>query len=299
MRRIALLVVVTVLLAGCSAPAGTDGNLTDGWEVPPAPSVPVPAIGTCLATGGNVAYNDKGDPAATPVDCGTPHKLEVVRVARFPDDAQPPAWGSPAMRAAYADCGKAASGYLGGDWHTAWLFVHVGRPSSAAWAGGARSYVCGVAEFERTDWASPAVERIGSLKGSLTGRPPRCATLIGNQPDKQGFYLRIAGERRTDCNEAHDAELAAVFELPDGAYPSWQAQGDYLLPRCITAVTALLGLSRQAFDRRAELWVHFTWLDDQSEWQAGERASLCYVTVPMAHKVRGSLKGVGAGPLPY
>ncbi len=298
MRRIALL-AVTVLLAGCTAPAGTDGDLADGWAVPPAPSRPVLAAGMCLTTGGNVAYNDKSDPLTTPVDCGKPHKLEVVRVAEFPDGAQPPTWGSPAMRAAYADCGKAATGYLGGDWHTAWHFVHVGRPSIAAWTGGARSYVCGVAEFDRTDWAAPALERTGSLQGTLSGSPPRCATLIGNQPDKQGFYTRIAGERRTSCNELHDAELAAVLELPDGVYPSTEAQVSSLLPRCITAVTALLGLSRPAFDRRTELWVHFTWLDDQSEWQAGERVSLCYAMVSATHKVRGSLKGVGAGPLPY
>ncbi|WP_238010548.1 septum formation family protein [Dactylosporangium sp. AC04546] len=296
MRRITLVALAAVLLTGCS---GTDGKVTDGLGALPVPSAAVPATGACLATGGNVAYNDKGDPSATPVDCAKPHKLEVVQVARFPDSAEPPGWGSPAMRAAYADCGKAASGYLGGDWHTGWLFVHVGRPSTAAWAGGARSYVCGVAEFQRTDWSAPALERTGSLRGTLAGGPPKCAVLVGNQPDRQGFYTRIAGERRTGCTELHDAELAAVLEMPDGAYPGDKAQADYLLPRCVTAVTTLLGLTREAFARRSELWVHFTWLDDENEWQAGERTSLCYAIVSASHQVRASLKGVGAGPLPY
>ncbi|MGI5242717.1 septum formation family protein [Dactylosporangium sp. CA-139066] len=305
MRRIALLAAVVALLAGCSVlskPAGTDGDLTNGWAAQPSPSERVPATGSCLTTGGIVAYNDKADPQTTPADCTGKHKLEVVKTGRFPDDSSVPGWGSKPMQAAYADCGKAASDYLGADWHTGWLFVHVGRPSSAAWAGGARTYVCGLAEFERTDYSARALERTSSLKGELakadTAAAKRCVRLVGSGSDSYGFYKSIAGEERVDCATPHDGEFAGMVALPDGAYPSWQAQSDYLFPRCLQIVAAWLGLSENAFNRRTDIWLYYTYLDDETQWFAGDRTSGCYAMVPTKHLVKASIKGLGGGKLP-
>ncbi|MER7007508.1 hypothetical protein ABT297_31310 [Dactylosporangium sp. NPDC000555] len=44
---------------------------------------------------------------------------------------------------------------------------------------------------------------------------------------------------------------------------------------------------------------YFSYLDDQSQWQAGERVSGCYAMVSTTHMVRASLRGLGTGPLPY
>ncbi|MEV8513656.1 septum formation family protein [Dactylosporangium sp. NPDC051484] len=302
MRHIAFLAAIAALLAGCSTPSGTDGDLTNGWAAQPAPSEPVPAAGSCLTASGKVVYGDEGDPVTTEVDCATPHKLEVVKTGRFPDDISPPGWGSKAMQSAYADCGKAASEYTGADWHTGWLFVHIGRPSTAAWAGGARTYVCGLVEGESTNAYTPAVERTGSLKGALAaGTSPvvrRCAKRTGVETDAQGFYKRAGAQRRIDCAAPHDAEFAGAIGLPPGPYPSWAAQQDYVLPRCVEAVAGLFGLSEPALRRRGDVKVEFTHLDDETEWLAGEHVSICYAVVASTHPVRGSLKGIGTGPLP-
>jgi hypothetical protein len=77
-RRIALLAAVAALLAGCSTPpAGTDGDLTNGWAAQPSPSERVPAVGSCLTTGGIVAYTDKADPLTSPADCTGKHYAMV------------------------------------------------------------------------------------------------------------------------------------------------------------------------------------------------------------------------------
>ncbi|WP_433605207.1 septum formation family protein [Dactylosporangium sp. CA-139114] len=119
---------------------------------------------------------------------------------RFLDGSQVPGWGSGALRATYAECGNAATAYLGADWHNGWLFLHIGRPASADRAAGAHGYVCGIAEFERTDWSAPSLARTGTLKGDLAaagpgqGRPALCGA------DRPG--LRPAGLLRRRQPEA-------------------------------------------------------------------------------------------------
>jgi hypothetical protein len=300
-RRITLVAAAVVaLLAGCSDP----GDLGDTWGALPSPSWPVAAVGTCLTSGGSIDYTGKGDPNTSQVGCDKPHKLEVVQTGRFPDAAQVSDWGSEPMQAAYTDCGTAATAYLGADWHRGWLFLHIGHPSSAAWSGGARTYVCDIAEFERTDWTAPALERTGTLKGDLaTGGAgkvaQRCVKLSGFETDSQGFYS-VATQKRVDCATLHDAEFAGVIEQPTASYPTWEAQRTFAAPRCDALVAAMLGLSTQALhERRRDLRSLFTYLDDETEWQAGEHFSICYAMVSTTHLVRATLKGLGSGPLPY
>ncbi|MER7278685.1 septum formation family protein [Dactylosporangium sp. NPDC000244] len=303
MRRIVLVTAVAaaLLLSGCSG--ADDPGKHAGPSPSPSPVEVLPAVGACLTSGGNIAYADKADPVAKEVGCDTPHKLEVAGTGRFPDGGQVPGWGSAAMRAAYAECGKAATAYLGADWHNGWLFLHIGRPASSDWAAGARGYVCGIAEFERTDWSAPALARTGTLKGDLAAGGPgkvaqRCATLIGHSPDPQGFYDG-ASQKRADCATLHDAEYAGSIEQPDGVYPAYESQQAFVGKKCDALVASLLGLTPQALGKRRDVRSLFTYLDDQSEWQAGERSHLCYATVAQSHKIRASIKGLGTGPLPY
>ncbi|MEV6930296.1 septum formation family protein [Dactylosporangium sp. NPDC051485] len=292
-----------VLLAGCAGSDDLDGN---GGRPPSASSSPVealPAVGACLTSGGNIAYADKADPATKSVSCDTPHKLEVVSTGRFPDSGQVPGWGSDALRAVYGECGKAATAYLGADWHGGWLFLHIGRPAGADWAGGARGYVCSIAEFERTDSSAPALERTGTLRGDLAPGGPgkvaqHCATLIAQDPDAQGFYDG-ASQRRSDCAALHDAEYAGSVEQPAGVFPAWESQQAFARDKCDALVAGLLGLTPQALTKRHDVRSLLTYLDDQSEWQAGERSNLCYATVSQSHKVRASIKDLRSGPLPY
>ncbi|WP_432828432.1 septum formation family protein [Dactylosporangium sp. CA-092794] len=296
---LALVLAVVVVLGGCSRAAGTDGDVTNGWGPLPAASAWVAPVGACLTGSGLVGFGDRGDPAVAPVDCAKPHKLEVVKTGRFADGADVPGWGSDALRAAFDDCGAAATEYVGADWHTGWLFPHVGRPSTAAWKSGARAYTCGLAELVSTRYPAEAVERTGSLKGAAARVAVGCALLVGGLADGQGFYTHITGEQRIDCAAEHDAEFAATIELPAGTYPAAESQDLFVGPRCGRAVAALLGLSEQAMQRRRDVRIYYTWLDDQTQWQAGHRVSTCYAMVAATHKVRASLKGLGTGPLPY
>src|SRR5689334_16316279 len=122
--------VAAALLAGCS------GSGDPGRNGGPSPSASRSLVGACLTSGGVIASGDKGDPVTKEVGCDAPHKLEVVSTGRFPDGGEVPGWGGDAMQAAYADCGKAATAYLGADWHGGWVFLHIGRPASSDWAGG-------------------------------------------------------------------------------------------------------------------------------------------------------------------
>jgi len=297
---LAVAAIAAVLLAGCSP--SDDPGRSASPSASPSPVEVVPAVGSCLTAGGNIAYADKGDPTTKQVGCDTPHKLEVVSTGRFPDGRQAPGWGSDALRAAYAECGRAATTYLGADWHGAWVFVHIGRPAGSDWTRGARGFVCGIAEFERTDWSAPALERIGTLKGDLAPGGPakvarRCATLIAQSPDAQGFY-DVATQKRSDCAALHDAEYAGSVEQPAGVYPAWESQQVFAGDKCDALVATMLGLTPQALSRRRDVRSLITYLDDQSEWQAGERSNLCYATVPQGHKVHASIRGLGTAPLP-
>ncbi|WP_433618336.1 septum formation family protein [Dactylosporangium sp. CA-139114] len=260
-------------------------------------------MGACLTSGGNIVSGDKGDPVTKEVGCGTAHKLEVVGTGRFPDGGQVPGWGSDALRAAYVECGKAATAYLGADWHGGWVFVHIGRPATSDWISGARGYVCGLAEVDRTGPYEAARQRIGTVKGDLApggaGKlAQRCATLIGQAPDAQGFYDG-ATATPADCAAVHDAEYAGFVEHSAGVYPAYESQQVFVRTRCDALVASLLGLTPQALGKRRDVRGMFTYLDNEMEWQAGERTSLCYATVSQGHKVRASVKGLGSGPLQY
>ncbi|WP_433222971.1 septum formation family protein [Dactylosporangium sp. CS-047395] len=303
MRGISSLAAALVLLAAC-APDVPAASPSPSPSPSPSSSAPParPVVGGCLSTTGRVQYGGKGDPIASPIDCAEPHQLEVVKTAAFPAGAAVPSWGSADLRAAYADCAAAASAYVGIDFHLGWLFVHVGRPDSTAWAAGDHAYVCGVAETESTNWLAVVLPRSGSLKGArATGSGlvfSRCAQVSGDQPDADGFYQTITGEYRVDCATAHDAELAGVIELPDGPFPEWQAQADYAEPRCIKAIAARLGLSESAFLRRGDIARYTTTLDNEHQWSAGDRVLRCYAVVPSDHLFTGTLEGLGAKPLP-
>jgi len=78
---VALAATVVLALAGCGKPAGTDGDLTNGWAMMPAAKIVVPTAGACYdATEDDLTTITKW-PEAT--DCTKSHNVELVYVGQF------------------------------------------------------------------------------------------------------------------------------------------------------------------------------------------------------------------------
>ena len=105
MRRgwaVVLAVGAVLALTGCGLPAGTDGDLTNGWPAFPKAVTPVPVVGTCYPTEYNETwYTD----FSNAVPCSGAHQTETVHVGTFTGaDAgrsSPPLGGSLSRRTAY------------------------------------------------------------------------------------------------------------------------------------------------------------------------------------------------------
>src|SRR5688500_8093536 len=90
-----VLLGTVALLAGCGAPRGVDGNLTDDWSMLPAVSVVVPTAPAChTVTESDLSTVTRWPPA---VSCSTPHNVELFHVGTFAgadaDRTTPPANG--------------------------------------------------------------------------------------------------------------------------------------------------------------------------------------------------------------
>jgi hypothetical protein len=141
-RRVLAAVVASgaaaMVLAGCTAHADVDGNLTDDWAAMTEPTGVVPQAGTCHYVYVTVGYRT----GYLPVKCVDQHQSETVYVGRFTgasaELAIPPVPGSRPHRLAFAQCDGKAKAYLGGDWRNARLWLGLTLPSKYAWEGGAR-----------------------------------------------------------------------------------------------------------------------------------------------------------------
>src|SRR5439155_26359728 len=102
------------------------------------------------------------------------HQSETAFVGTFTGaDAQrssPPNADNPARKAAYLDCVKKANDFLGRDWHTAYVWLGLVMPSTAAWAGGARWYRCDL--LKTNDVEHSTASSSGSVKDGLRGAKP-------------------------------------------------------------------------------------------------------------------------------
>ncbi|HEX8628628.1 MAG TPA: septum formation family protein, partial [Catenuloplanes sp.] len=171
--------VAAALLTGCGGrPAGVDGDLTDDWSAPPAPTSLSPRAGSCHPTAEPTSYLV----SYSPRDCASAHRSETLHVGSFTgapaNAASPPAAASPARRAAFRDCDARATRFVGADWRGGSLGVRVVTPSPPGWTGGSRWYRCDV--FEKPPLDSPlgisgndlSVERVGSLRNALAKPSP-------------------------------------------------------------------------------------------------------------------------------
>jgi hypothetical protein len=291
MRRFAGSALLTVagllLLAGCAAPAGVDGNLVNGWPAMPAAAVAVPATGACYNTAG--VNPDRVTRWLDPVACTAPHSVETVHVGAFTGAAagreQVPAGSDEARRTAYGECGKATADFLGGDWRTGRLGLFLDVPSQRQWSGGARWYRCDLVQYERID-VDPA-QRSSSLKGGLTGDRPEA--LGCTEIDVASGAVKSMAAAA--CGTAHNAEFAGIFEGPAGPYPT---DDSGLFAGCQAKIGEFVGITDGTVRNRVDV---VTAAFGRVDWDLGNRGVRCYLHVEGKTFAR-TLKGAGPGVLP-
>jgi hypothetical protein len=282
-------------VAGCAGlPAGTDGNLTNGWPAMPQATATVPKTGACypgrFVDPGRLVRVWADD--LSPVDCATTHYSEVALVGTFSGaDAQRatvPDTDGPAMPAVYGQCVKAASDYLGGDLHTALVRLEVELPTNAAWRGGARWFRCDLVHL--TDPFATAWVDHGSLKGDLTGA--RIAA-YGCVDTTEGANRVILTSRPADCGSPHAAEFVGTFTAPNVPLPADRAGRDKMLDDgCGPLVAAFLGYSSVSqWRNQAVGWWTLGWSQDL--WNLGDRTTQCFAyAYTKSGKFVGSVKGI-------
>lgn len=290
LRAGALAGVASLALAGCGVPAGTDGDLADDWPALAQPVVFQPADGTChldvTEVGHLTSYH--------PLDCGKPHRAETVHVGTLTGEhaerGTPPPVGSPARRAAFAECEKAANRALGADWRSGRTKVFTVFPSTPGWQGGARWFRCDVAEVSSVE--DPIVkDRIGSLKGALTGDSPialRCfdAKLVGDDIDEMA---------PVSCTSRHDAEFVGVYRDTSASHAAMAADNDRIHRRCLSLVASYARIPDDGDLRYRSGTIYFH--PDEQEWRDGNRAVRCFLWISDGTLTR-SAKGGGTKTLP-
>ena len=285
--------VVVLAVTGCAPPAGTDGDLTNGWPAFPAARTPTPGAGVCYPGGYQPTWH--GD-FGSAVDCASrPHQTETVFVGAFTgaDAAAPPAAGSQPLQDAFAGCVAAARDYLGGEWTDARITMGVVVPDAAAWTGGARWYRCDVTQY--TDSALGTVATAGSVKGGLLGARPLAIGCITATDDGKGSVTRFAD---AGCDQPHNGEYAGAYLAPAGPWPTGDALTSLVRTGCESVVAQFLGFSGSTFQSNYLAWMATGF--DEDRWTTGDRSERCYVLAITGNTVNdtrilGSVKGLRDG----
>jgi len=287
-RVVAGLVLGAVTLLAATActpelPKHIDGNLTDQWPAMAAPKGWEPDGDMCLKVLNDYMSRSMYDP----VECDRSHNYEIVAIGEFTGDvaaaAEAPEQGSAAMRAAWSDCDKKASAFVGGDWRGGMLWIGVSLPSSLSWTSGSRWYVCELAALERA-YGDPTLRSI-SLKGEFTK----------NSPLKYGCYQYGDNLVAIDCKKAHNTEYAGIWNAGSLAYAKLSGSKDKIATECRKVIARYVKVPADG-NMRYRTGVVWDW-PSEADWNAGDRGVRCHIWLDKK-KVTRSLKGTGNSGLP-
>ncbi|MDG4798488.1 septum formation family protein [Micromonospora sp. WMMD1082] len=288
MTGVALGAVVTMALAGCTRPAGTDGDLVDDWAPMSAPAVFTPDPGTCHTQPQDVGYLS----AYAPVDCTSPHRAETLHVGTLTDagGARPPATGSAGMRAAFGECDREVRTALGGDWRSGRIGLTVVLPSPQAWTGGARWFRCDVHELRGLDTPVP-VRRTASLTGALDGSSPLRHGCFDARTDGDDVTEMVA----VGCTARHRAEFVGLWRAPDTSWSAFLKETARVHRGCRSAIAryAKVPDDGNLQYRVGTIFYH----PSEGEWRSGNRSVQCFLWINDRTLTR-SVKGAGTGALP-
>jgi hypothetical protein len=281
-----LCVAVIIALSGCGKPGGVDGDLLNGWPAFAKAVTPTPKVGACYDS--NYVPTWYGDFNTVPCDEG--HQAETAYVGTFTgNDAErssPPSTNSPSRRAAYSECVKAVKDYLGGDWHTAYVWLGLVLPSTAAWHGGARWYRCDLVPTDDVEYSTARAS--ASVKDGLRGDKPLAITCINTIETKSGG---VQAEVPVSCAKPHSAEFVGTATAPNTPWPGEKGAQKQAEKACEAAVAKYMGFSDSSVANQWVGWLFF-W-PTRSEWETGDRSFTCFAyAFTKSKKMIGSVKGL-------
>jgi Septum formation len=275
-----------IALAGCtSPPAGTDGDLTNGWAALAEAKPFVPEVAVCHTTAVDTGYLAN----YAPVDCAEAHVMQTVHVGQFSGTAaeatEPVAIGSPEYQSAYGDCDRAAQKFLGGDWRGARLTLTMVLSSPPAWQAGTRWYRCDVGEVRSIDDASLEA-RTGSLQGALAKASPL---------NHQCFNPKTAGQQGVDemvavsCTKPHRSEFVGTFVAPGTTYATFEKDSAAIHKGCRARVAAFAKVPNDG-NLQYRVGTIF-YQPTEYEFRSGNRSVQCFLwrdDQPLTRSVRGA-----------
>lgn len=296
-RRLAMPAAVAgfalLALSGCTVPDGIDRDLTGEWGSMPEPVRWSPEVGTCHP---GSFRTDSPLFAYQPVDCQLEHVTETVHIGEFEggaaDRVTPPPPGSPEWRDAFAECDRAAAGYLGADFRHGHLWLGVSVPSVEGWEGGARWFRCELEPFDA--FGGFPKSRLGSLIGALeVDSELRLGCFQATFTDDDEAVEEM--ERR-DCDEPHNAEFVGVWHGPDVPYLDADDEdaAERVQRGCRGQVAeyADVPVDRNLVFRTGTIAF---WMSEQ-EWDNGDRGFRCLLW--QGRELTESLAGAGTAGLP-
>lgn len=290
---VALLSAV-LLATSCAENHGNgDGDLTNGWGEMTAATGFEPVAGTCHGANFTAVLSRS---AYEEVDCRQTHRTETAYVGTYgapaSDADQPPADGSAGSRAAYKTCNDQVSTYVGGDWHTARLWIGVTRPTPAAWGGGSRWFRCEVMELSSVEDNGTVVARAASLRGALASGSNLPLACYAVALDDAGA---ISAMPSVGCGAKHNAEFAGVWTAGKLDYPKSDDDWRRFHNGCRALVASYVGVPN---DDTLRFRTGVVSLPGGSDvWDLGDHAVRCYLWVD-GPGLTGSLKGKGVTGLP-
>ncbi|MFY1617327.1 septum formation family protein [Micromonospora sp. WMMD736] len=283
--------ILTMTLAGCGTPAGTDGDLADDWQPMAAAQQFVPKADECHLIDEATSYLS----SYSPVDCAKTHKVETFHVGTFTGAlatrTAPPKTESATMRSTFADCDKRAKQFVGGDWRDARLSVQVAPPSPAAWSGGARWYRCDIFELDEVNGpngeSDAAIQRGGSLRNALATRSPLHYGCMNE--DKWNMLRPVA------CTAGHQFEYAGTWMAPDRSWDDATRDEDSIHAACrkVIARYAKVPVDGDLVYRTGTSYR----FPNRLLWERGDRGVRCYYWSG-GTTVKRSIAGAGTKALP-
>jgi hypothetical protein len=279
---------VMIGVAGCGLPDGVDGKLADKWAMPPAAQQVATVAGECHVGGSEQVMLV----SELTVDCAKSHTRETTYVGEFTGAvgglAQPPLLtktvgepGLSAQAAAYAECDKQTSAYLGHKWYDMRLRLEVVMPNDTAWKADRRWYRCELSEVNPDNDSVKARE--GSLKGVIF--PVACMS-----NPVSGRATLIA------CTTKHNAEYAGSFLNPMvGKEPTTTKDYAPIHTRCRALIATYLGTTaaQVQYMTGTSIW----WDYDYEYWSMGRRVVHCALWFNKKTMI-GSAKGRHGRNLP-
>jgi hypothetical protein len=270
--------IVFVVLAALVA--GGAYWLTRPTEVSAARPKAAPAVGSCWNVDPATAGSTFPWPGR-PVDCAGTHTVEVVHVAQVDRELAAKAQDGDGNEAtvsqtlmygqARAACTERASAFLGAGWRTGRVRV------LADWIKPQRSghFGCAVAEV-----ADPTGARFVSRTGSLRGALKSDQLTIGC----------VASLTYVPCTQPHDGEFTGTYVITplDAPYDAAKVK-----QAAETGCTEVVG--RYVKAPRTDLRTAYVGPTSGADWLGSDQTFACYA---MATGLKGTVKGLGGGPLP-